>query len=125
MNFNFKIIAAIIGLTFCINVTMAQDSTFNYHKDQRFSTIAGSAIPAGLLIYGCLKPAINGIQTIDDNIKAQVTKNYPGFETSSADYIMWAPSASIYLMDALQVKTEHSFKEHLILDAGSLIITAD
>ena len=36
---------------------------------------------------------------------------------------MWAPSASIYLLDALKVKTKHNFKEHLILDAGSILIT--
>ena len=36
---------------------------------------------------------------------------------------MWAPSASVYAIDAFKVKTKHSFKEHLILDAGSIIVT--
>jgi membrane-associated phospholipid phosphatase len=37
---------------------------------------------------------------------------------------MWTPSASVYVMDAFKVKTKHSFKEHLILDAGSIVITS-
>jgi membrane-associated phospholipid phosphatase len=36
---------------------------------------------------------------------------------------MWVPSASVYAMDALKVKTKHDFKQHLILDAGSILIT--
>lgn len=54
----------------------------------------------------------------------QVKKNYPGFHTNAADYVMWAPSASLYIMDGFKVKTKHSFQEHLLIDAGSLIITS-
>lgn len=80
-------------------------------------------IPGTFLIYGGLKPFINGIQRLDDSIYSKIETNHPGFHTNADDYLTWAPSASIYLLDALKVKTEHSFKEHLILDAGSLLIT--
>ena len=36
---------------------------------------------------------------------------------------MWVPSASVYAMDAFHVKTQHNFKEHLILNGGSILIT--
>jgi membrane-associated phospholipid phosphatase len=36
---------------------------------------------------------------------------------------MWVPSASVYALDAFKVKTQHSFTQHLILDAGSILIT--
>ncbi len=49
--------------------------------------------------------------------------NYPNFHTSAADYLMWVPSASIYAMDAFHVKTQHTFKEHLIIDVGSVLVT--
>jgi membrane-associated phospholipid phosphatase len=84
---------------------------------------AALIIPGTFLVYGGLKPFINGIPMLDQSIKDKVLKNHPGFHTNAADYTMWAPSASVYVMDAFKVKTAHSFKEHLIIDAGSIIIT--
>ena len=52
-----------------------------------------------------------------------IQQRYPGFHTNAADYLMWAPSASVYAMDAFHVKTAHNFREHLIIEAGSVIIT--
>ena len=83
---------------------------------------AALIIPGTFILYGCLKSPVGGIQRIDDDIMASVKKNYPDFYTKADDYLAWAPSASIYLMDALHVKTRHSFTEHLILDAGSMIV---
>ena len=83
---------------------------------------AAIIIPATFMLYGCLKPAVKGIQMIDNDMMVSVKKNYPNFHTNADDYLMWAPSASIYLMDALHVKTQHSFTQHLILDAGSVLI---
>ena len=66
-----------------------------------------------LLIYGGLKPAINGILKLDDKIWTHVQAYSPNFHTNAADYLIWVPSASIYAMDAFHVKTQHTFKEHL------------
>jgi membrane-associated phospholipid phosphatase len=52
-----------------------------------------------------------------------ISENHPNFHTNAADYLMWAPSASVYVMDAFKVRTQHTFKEHLILDAGSILVT--
>ena len=54
---------------------------------------------------------------------AQVKKNYPDFHTNADSYLMWVPSASLYLLDAFKVKTKHNFQEHLLIDAGSFILT--
>jgi membrane-associated phospholipid phosphatase len=80
-------------------------------------------VPGSFLIYAGLKPFIGGIKKLDDTIYVNIKRNNPGFHTNAEDYLMWAPSASIYLLDALKVKTKHSFQEHLILDAGSIVIT--
>ena len=74
-------------------------------------------------MYGLLKPIIPGINNIDKNLWSQVKTSYPNFHTTADDYLMWAPSSSVYLLDALSVKTKHSFKEQLIIEAGSIIIT--
>lgn len=80
-------------------------------------------LPTTFLLYGALKPVIDGIPILDNNIMNDIQQNHPGFHTSAADYMMWAPSASIYVMDALKVKTTHRFREHVIIDAGSILIT--
>jgi len=84
---------------------------------------AGLILPGSLLLYGCLKPAINGISDLDNRIMNDIQQRYPGFHTNAADYLMWTPSASVYAMDAFHVKTAHHFREHLIIEAGSVIIT--
>ncbi len=80
-------------------------------------------VPGAFLIYGGLKPVINAIPKLDDRIWTHVQVYNPNFHTNAADYLMWVPSASVYAMDAFHVKTQHTFKEHIILDAGSILIT--
>jgi membrane-associated phospholipid phosphatase len=123
-NFCARILLPVLLFVFFATTLFAQDSTYkpvtnhtNYFKP------GAIIIPAAFVAYGCLKPVIKSIQNTDDKIWQQVHANHAGFHTNAADYIMWAPSAAIYLMDGLNVQTKHSFKEHLILDAGSLIIT--
>jgi len=80
-------------------------------------------IPGTFLIYGALKPVVHGIAQLDDDILRQVKTNHPGFHTHVDNYAMWAPSASVYVLDAFKVSTSHSFQEHLLLDAGSIVLT--
>lgn len=80
-------------------------------------------VPGTFLIYSGLKPFVDDIGKLDNRIMANVQANYPNFHTNAADYLMWVPSASVYAMDALKVKTKHTFTQHLMLDAGSILIT--
>ena len=95
------------------------------HEVQNNHYLKPSALiaPGVLLIYGGLKPVINAIPKLDNKIMNNIQENYPDFHTNAADYLMWVPSASVYAMDAFLVKTQHNFKEHLILDAGSILVT--
>ena len=102
----------------------AQDaSSSQKSKQDHYLKPAALAVPGSFLIYGGLKAWVPGISTIDNHIKANVEQNHGGFHTNAADYLMWLPSASIYAMDALHVPLRHNFKEHLLLDAGSIVIT--
>ncbi len=114
--------------TFYCSFVSAQnnaDPTYSSQEnnDQPYLKPSGLIVPGALLIYGGLKPVINGIPKIDDRIWTHMQDYYPDFHTKAADYLMWIPSASVYAMDAFHVKTQHTFKEHLILDAGSILIT--
>jgi membrane-associated phospholipid phosphatase len=91
--------------------------------DQRYLKPGALVIPGTFLIYAALKPAIKGIENIDDTLYNLVLMNHPYFHTNAESYLMWSPTASIYLLDAFKIKARHSFKEHLILDGGSIVIT--
>ncbi|MBC7625841.1 phosphatase PAP2 family protein [Ferruginibacter sp.] len=108
--------------TIVVNYPARDTTTIKDVKPGRYLKPAAVILPASLMVYGALKPEVNGIRQLDDNIMANIKKNHADFHTTADDYMMWAPTASIYLMDALHLKTKHSFTEHLILDAGSLII---
>lgn len=84
---------------------------------------AALIIPATFIIYGGLNPVINDIAKLDNRIMAHVREKFPYQAFNAADYLMWTPSATVYVMDAFKVKTAHNFKQHLILDASSIAIT--
>lgn len=92
-------------------------------NDSRYLKPPALIVPATFLIYSGLKPVVDAIPKLDDRIMTNIKENYPNFHTTAADYLMWAPSASVYALDALKVKTKHTFTQHLILDAGSILIT--
>lgn len=104
-------------LTLTDTLSNPKEHNNHYLKPEAF------IIPGTFLVYAGLKPFVNGIQKLDDTIYSNIKTNHPGFHTNAEDYLAWAPSASIYLLDAFKVKTKHTFKEHLILDAGSIVIT--
>ena len=78
--------------------------------------------PAALLAYGWLKPVIPGIERLDDRIHDDIHRKHPDFKTSLDSYLQWAPSLSIYAMDLAGVKTRHGFRDHLLIDAGSIVV---
>ncbi len=80
-------------------------------------------IPATFLVYGGLKPVVNAIPELDDKIMSNVQTYHATFHTNAADYLMWVPSAAVYTLDAFNVKTSHTFKQHLVLDVGSIFVT--
>ena len=123
----------VLCIVFSSDVIYAQDSLNSYHSvpeknvapqnpNPRYLKPVTLIVPGALLLYGGLKPVINAIPKIDSTIYTRVKQNYPDFHTNAADYLTWVPSASVYVLDAFHVKTAHSFKQHLILDAGSLLI---
>ena len=83
---------------------------------------ASYVLPAALLTYGWLKPVAPGIERLDDRIHERIQERHPGFSTQLDSYLQWAPSASIYAMDLAGVKTRHGFRDHLLIDAGSILV---
>jgi membrane-associated phospholipid phosphatase len=93
------------------------------NQKARYFKPSAIIVPSAFLVYGCLKPVVPAIENLDNKIMENVRTNHPDFNTTVDDYLQWVPSASIYAMDGLKVKTKHTFIEHLAIDAGSIIIT--
>ncbi len=93
----------------------------NYNEPAKIKW-PGFVIPGLLMGYGSLKVTVNKINNIDVNTRNSIYKYYPNFKTGSDNYLMWVPSASIYVMDAAKIKVSHSFKEHIWIDACSILI---
>lgn len=79
-------------------------------------------LPAVALGYGCLKPAVVGIGRFDDRVweRVSVPGGVEGLPWETV--LQWSPSAAVYGMDAAGVPLRHRFREHLLLDAGSVAI---
>jgi membrane-associated phospholipid phosphatase len=106
------------------NISKPAFDTLNKNENREYYLKPPALIiPATFIIYGGLKPVINDISKLDNRIMSHMQERYPDFRGNAADYLMWVPSASVYAMDAFKVKTAHNFKQHLILDAGSILIT--
>lgn len=112
------------SFVFAQDISKVDQTSSSQRSDNKpYLKPSGLIIPGAFLVYGGLKPVINDISKLDDKIWTHMQENYPGFHTNAADYLMWVPSASIYAIDAFHVKTQHTFKEHLILDVGSILVT--
>lgn len=74
------------------------------------------------MAYGCLKPVIPGIQKLDERIFGSIAANRPGFGTNADAVLQWVPGGSVYLLDAFRVRTAHTFRQHLAVDLGSMLV---
>jgi len=117
---NLRVFGQVIHQT---SQKLQDTSTKQYDHNNNYLKPGAFIIPGTFFIYTGLKPFVSGIQNLDDSIYSNIKINHPGFHTNAENYLMWTPSASVYLLNAFKVKTRHTFKEHLILDAGSVIIT--
>lgn len=82
---------------------------------------ANWAVPASALAYGCLKPAVGVIGRWDDRVWDRLSPSGPigGFHVETV--LQWTPTASIYLLDAAGLRMRNRFRDHLLLDAGSMV----
>lgn len=131
MNFNKAIL---LFLLINLNILCYGQTSFKYRSFSSDTITTNYHVPAkikwpgfitpGLLIgYGSLKVAVDKINNIDITTRNSIYKYYPNFKTGSDNYLMWVPSASLYVMDAAKIKVRHSFKEHVLIDVGSILIT--
>lgn len=105
----------------------AQDIVPAIHKTQSDSCppfrIRETIVPISMLAYGSAKSFTPAIRRLDTDLRNNIAERHPNVGFNADDWIQWAPSASVYALDAAGVKLKHRFREHLLLDAGSILIT--
>jgi hypothetical protein len=106
---------------------MAQDTTMVLQRTQSDSCapfrLRETIIPVSLLAYGSAKPIMPAIRRLDMDLRNSISKRHPDVGFNADDWLQWAPSTSIYALDAAGVRLKHRFREHLLLDAGSIMLT--
>ena len=124
-----KLIYLIFGLSIFLFYSDTQAQTENNFESKASSDSCApfrmreTILPVTLLAYGTSKPIVSAIGRFDRDLRDKIATRHPSFSYRADDWLQWAPSASVYAMDAAGVKTKHRFGEHLLLDAGSILIT--
>lgn len=80
-------------------------------------------LPISLLAFGSAKAFSPAIRNLDTDLRNKISERHPNVGFNADDWLQWAPSASVYALDAAGVKLKHRFRQHLLLDAGSILIT--
>ncbi len=106
---------------------MAQDTAQAVQRTESDSCpplrIRETIVPISLLAYGSAKSFTPVIRQLDTDLRNNNSERHPNIGFNADDWIQWAPSTSVYALDAAGVKLKHRFREHLLLDAGSILIT--
>lgn len=80
-------------------------------------------IPGVLIVYGCTSLEVEAIDNINEKLSRKITTNYPAFHTNVDDYLMFAPSAGVFLLDAVGIKGKHNLKEKTKIYITGLALT--
>ena len=83
---------------------MAQDTTMVLQRTQSDSCapfrLRETIIPVSLLAYGSAKPIMPAIRRLDMDLRNSISKRHPDVGFNADDWLQWAPSTSIYALDA-------------------------
>ncbi len=110
--------------------THAQVDTATYFKkypnkvtlksDERYISFKHLFIPSTFVAYGFLRNVIHPIKNLDESNRNAIISKNPDFHSSVDNYLQWAPTTSLLLMDAARMKMEHPFKQQMLLHLMSL-----
>ena len=88
--------------------------------DERYISFRHVVVPSTFVVYGFLRNAIQPIENLDVSNRNTILAHNPGFHSSVDNYLQWAPTTSLLLMDAAGMKMEHPFKQQMLLHLMSL-----
>ena len=81
-------------------------------------------IPVTFISYGFSSLESGSLQKLNRNVREEVTEDISGFHTRVDDYLQYAPTASVYLLNAVGIKGRHQFVGQTVILAMSSILSA-
>src|SRR5436190_1875309 len=81
-------------------------------------------IPGTFISYGFSTLESGALQKVNRGICEEVTEDISGFHTRVDDYLQYAPTASVYLLNAVGIRGRHKFVGRTVILAMSSILSA-
>ena len=81
-------------------------------------------IPVTFISYGFSTLESGALQKVNRGICEEVTEDMSGFHTRVDDYLKYAPTASVYLLNAVGIKGRHKIIGRTVILAMSSILSA-
>lgn len=72
-------------------------------------------LPAAMIAYGATAVHNGALQNWNGEVKEAVWTNYPHKQTHLDTYLMFAPTVSVYALNAAGIHGEHNFKDRTII----------
>ena len=85
-------------------------------------TIAGTAIPAGLISYGVIALHSGTLKDVNEYFHEQIWTSHPHNSVHVDNYLQWAPAVAVYGLNLAGVKGYHNLRDRSIIYGMSLII---
>ena len=89
---------------------------------EKFFSANSLFIPLIFTAYGFTSLESDGLQRINLSTKAEILEDHPRFSTKADDYLMFAPAATAFVLEATGVKGEHNLKDKLIIYGAGLVM---
>lgn len=128
MNFLLRGLRCILLFTFLSAQVDAQNAVGAAEKDsvKSLTTIPDSIkplkstfrafiAPAAFITYGALSFALPPVRQIDYSIHNEMTQHYAGFKSTVDNYLQYAPTATVYMLNLAGVRGKNSLVDQTIL----------
>lgn len=79
------------------------------------SSIAGFIAPAAFITYGALSFAVPPVRQVDYSIHNEMTQHYAGFKSTIDNYLQFAPTASVYMLNLTGVRGKNTLVDQTVL----------
>lgn len=131
MKINMKKIKNCILLLICFsNVYLSNaqvikeiDSVFSPKTDIRDFQYKKLIIPSAFILYGVIALGNNNLKAFNTGISSDIRSNIDK-KTTIDDFTLFAPAASVYVINALGVKGKNNLRDRSIILATSTLIMA-
>ena len=91
---------------------------------KKYLSARSMVIPVAMIGYGFSTLESEELREVNKKVAEEVTEDASGFKTTVDNYLQYAPTASVYLLDAAGIKGRHKVLDQTIILGMSSILVA-